>query len=154
MNQFNFQIFCMNNKFSYTFMQSLHASQATLLTQLSPTNIIHISQQDLISICNALILDTYMHVVPYNNITCQPHIYVRVHLLLQKLCKSTPPFTFQHTTHMIWCMDIQQRPDNAQLQHNNYQRQCKSTPPITLTISTTIALSSIHVHTFNKSQFK
>jgi glycine betaine/choline ABC-type transport system substrate-binding protein len=46
-------------------------------------------------------------------------------------------------------MDIQQRPDNAQPQHNNYQRQCKSTPPITLTISTTIALTSTHVHTFN-----
>jgi hypothetical protein len=30
------------------------------------------------------------------------------------------------------------RPDNAQLQHNNYQRQCKSTLPITLTSSTTL----------------
>jgi hypothetical protein len=47
-------------------------------------------------------------------------------------------------------MDIQQRPNNATYNINNHQRQCKSTPPITLTNSTTIASSSIHVHTFNK----
>jgi hypothetical protein len=83
-------------------------------------------------------------------VRCQPNIlrkstpplttnYVKVHLLLH----------LSYDSIWLWCMDIQQRPNNATSNINNHQRQCKSTPPITLTNSTTIALSSIHVHTFN-----
>jgi hypothetical protein len=71
-------------------------------THLSSTITIHMQQQDNISICNAPILDTYMHVVP-NLLKVVTHdatktSYVRVHLLLQFTYVKSISFTFQHMT--------------------------------------------------------
>jgi hypothetical protein len=60
-------------------------------THLSSTFTIHMQQQDNISICNAPILDTYMHVVPDQQQWMQQKHPSKSTPPLT--CKSTPPLT-------------------------------------------------------------
>ena len=88
---------------------------------------------------------------------CQPNILCKsTPPLTIQLCKSTPPFTFLIWLNMIYdAWTYKQRPNNAKLStYTSTNKQCKSTLPFTLTSSSTIALSSIYVHTINNSQFK
>jgi len=78
----------------------------------------------------------------------------------QTLTQFNPPFLcFFSPSHMTQydydAWTYKQRLDNAKSPYIYIQQQqCKSLPPLTLISSTTIALSSIYVHTFNKPQFK